>query len=504
MSKYLFILLLLPMLGSSQAKQDYYWPFGLGAQDNLMPFAFDFNVSPFVPVLRESNVWFNQNNASICDKQGNLLFYTNGCAVANRLHEIMPEGDSINAGRWFGEFWGGDCSRGYTGTQDISILPDPGNQEGYYIFHKPTSYKPENPDVNKRFSKDSLQYSYVDMSLDEGRGDVVIKNHTFFRDSLAASYLTAILHDNQEDYWIMNPVFPEGFLVLLLNDEGIESKIIDGPVWDIRKTSSSGHARFSPDGKQFALFNQFDGLYLYDFDRMDGALSEEQHIPFISPETGIFATCEWSPNSRFLYMSKFDTLWQLDTWAEPLDTGLQIIEVKTEPSSVSPNFLVAALGPDCRIYIRGKSSAFTMHVIHKPDELGTACDFQQNGIQLPYISSAGSFPNFPRFRVDEEEKCDPSIVSIVGETVWWRRDLSAYPSPATEHITVELPLEITKGRLYVMDMQGQLIYDELVQGLQQLQLNVSDWSEGTYSVEFLPEDTSARTLWTQRVVKVEE
>jgi len=69
---------------------------------------------------------------------------------------------------------------------------------------------------------------------------------------------------------------------------------------------------------------------------------------------------------------------------------------------------------------------------------------------------------------------------------------------------VELPLEITKGRLYVVDMQGQLVYDELVQGLQELQLNVSDWSEGTYSVEFLPEDTSARTLWTQRVVKVEE
>ena len=119
MSKYLFILLLLPMHGSSQAKQDYYWPFGFGDQDNVMPFAFDFNARPYAPVLRASNIWFDQNNASICDQEGQLLFYTNGCAVANRLHEIMPEGDSINAGRWFDEFWGGDCIEGYVGAQDM-------------------------------------------------------------------------------------------------------------------------------------------------------------------------------------------------------------------------------------------------------------------------------------------------------------------------------------------------------------------------------------------------
>ena len=32
-------------------------------------------------------------------KNGNLLFYTNGCAVMDRNLNLMPNGDSINSGQ---------------------------------------------------------------------------------------------------------------------------------------------------------------------------------------------------------------------------------------------------------------------------------------------------------------------------------------------------------------------------------------------------------------------
>ena len=145
----------------------------------------------------------------------------------------------------------------------------------------------------------------------------------------------------------------------------------------------------------------------------------------------------------------------------------------------------------------------TFHIIHKPDEYGQACDFVQQGLQLPTYSASGSFPNFPRFRVDEEEKCDPSIISIVGEAVWWRRDLTTYPNPTRDLITVELP-ESKAGKIYVLDMSGQLIMTQEVELLTgELELSIGGMPAGTYSVEFVPQENKERRVWTSKVVVVE-
>ena len=481
----------------SQQSQDYYWPLGnrstpeIGSRGS----EFDFTVKPFSPATRTGDLQIDMMNASICDADGNLLFYTNGCAVANRNHKIMPEGDSINAGPFLTEYWREDCSLGYTGSQDITILPDPASSYGYYIIHKPNTYDVAN---DRRFTRDTLQYSYVDMALDNGMGDVTAKNINIEEQWMLSSYLSPISHRNNKDFWIMNAVQPTGYMVWLLDESGIHyEKIEPGPEWD-EWSSASGDAKFSPDGTKYAFFNQFDGLHLYDFDRADATLTNPRHIPGRRPEVGIFASCEWSPNSRFLYLMRADTLWQLDTEEEPLIDGLEFIAEKTDPEV--PWFLKAALGPDCKIYIRQKSSHEYMNIIHKPDEPGVACDFQQMGIKLPRITGVGTFPNVPRFRVDEEDKCDPSIVSIVGETVWWRRDLEVYPNPASTQVTVALP-DQQQGRLYIMDMSGVVVQDHNVVRSDKI-LDVSELVSGTYSVEFLPEDNEDRVVYTRKVVVV--
>ena len=492
-------LMLLVTASYAQNKHDYYWPFGQdqSLELGIQAIEFNFNNKPFEPEARNGGLQFDQNNASICDKDGNLLFYTNGCAVANRLHEIMPNGDSINAGSFFDDFWFATCDRGYPGTQDITILPDPGNKNGYYIIHKPISYNPDDPSL-RPFTKDSLKYTYVDMALNNGFGDVVEKNVNFYVGSLLHSYLTSIIKKNGNDYWIINPELPSGFNVYSLTADSLSFHELEtGPKWDTIYSNSTGHAKFSPDGTHYAYFNQYDGLYLYDFDRENGSLSNEQHLPWKPSDRSFFATCEWSPNSRFLYLAQVDTIMQLDTWAEPLDSGLEVI-AGFEFGQLGGAYGVAALAPDCKIYLRSLSSNLFFHVIHKPDEKGIACDFVNGGIGLPFHSASGSFPNFPRFRVDEEEKCDPSISTFAGEEIFWRRDLSVYPIPAIDYITVVVPDQLV-GDVFILDMQGQFIR-HISDVRDDLELDVSGLVAGMYSVEFVPRDNKERLVYTRQVV----
>lgn len=171
----------------------------------------------------------------------------------------------------------------------------------------------------------------------------------------------------------------------------------------------------------------------------------------------------------------------------------------TDPFSTQ--FFVSALGPDCRIYIRPGSSSYSFHVIHEPNEKGLDCNLEQQGIALPEVSSVGSFPNFPRFRVDEEEKCDPNILSVLGEEVFWTRDLKIYPNPASDLINMEFP-ENTHGELYIVDINGKIVLHQMDFRKEQI-LNVTFLSAGTtYSVHFVPENNVEQVVYVGHFVKV--
>ena len=119
-------------------------------------------------------------------------------------------------------------------------------------------------------------------------------------------------------------------------------------------------------------------------------------------------------------------------------------------------------------------------------------------------SEVGSFPNFPRFRVDEEDKCDPSLVSAFGEVVYYRRDLITYPNPVRDNLTIELPEGIGDGHIYVLDMQGQMVHSQEVSVLTgSLQMSMAQLPVGMYSVEYVPRENKERVVYTSRVSRVE-
>ena len=60
-----------------------------------------------------------------------------------------------------------------------------------------------------------------------------------------------------------------------------------------------------------------DGLWFLDFDREKGEFSNYK-FHNIRHKLHLATGLEWSPNSRFLYISSSDSLFQYDTWVEDL------------------------------------------------------------------------------------------------------------------------------------------------------------------------------------------
>lgn len=507
----LFLFFLAFLTVSSQSKQDYIWLFGIDRlpEPGNQSYRFDFNIKPFEIQKANNGLGINSNNASICDKNGNLLFYTNGCAILNRNAEIMPNGDSINADKWKEIFNWDNCDLGYPGFQDIIILNLPNDENLFYILHKPYKF-------NGFGEKDSIHllYTIVDMSLDNGLGDVVEKNVDFYTENNSlVSYLSAIRHQNGEDWWGIQPIAEDSiFLTFRINEKGINRE--DDQFADFhftrKKSSASGTAKFSPDGTKYVLYNYNDQLQIYDFDRATGILSNHQKIEIydedsIDVEDIRFSSVEWSPNSRFIYTASRDELHQIDTWEDELQDEVRLIDVYDGTQNPFRNtFFLMAQGPDCRIYMCSTSGNQTYHVINKPNEKGLACDFAQNGLVLPYEAGFGSMPNFPRWRVDEEDKCDSTIVSVFGDYVWYRRDLEVYPNPSSGIFNVKMPDGFAGGVMVVTDINGQILYQENISGiLQEKQINISNMPTGRYNVEVYLDRNVDRVFYGVQVVKVE-
>jgi hypothetical protein len=134
-------------------------------------------------------------NSAICDSSGNLLFYTNGCSIADSSHQIMLNGSGLN--NMTDPYY---IQNGYPAK--TLILPNPNSQSLFYIFQLeyPTN-------INGQITYGlpmRLNYSLVDMTGNGGLGEVVLKNIQLMNDTIAGGFfLNANKHANGEDWWIL-------------------------------------------------------------------------------------------------------------------------------------------------------------------------------------------------------------------------------------------------------------------------------------------------------------
>ena len=139
-----FALTFLFSWGSTIKSQNEFSKWYFGVQAGL-----DFSNSPPTP-LTNGIVNTTEGVATLCDSNGNLLFYSDGTGIANSVHSVMANGTGLAGNQ--------------SSTQSAIALRKPGSTNLFYVFTVPGA--------------GPACYSIVDMNLAAGLGSVTVKNDT--------------------------------------------------------------------------------------------------------------------------------------------------------------------------------------------------------------------------------------------------------------------------------------------------------------------------------------
>ncbi|MDX1912121.1 MAG: hypothetical protein SFV22_11570 [Saprospiraceae bacterium] len=456
-----------------QAKYDHVWTIGsgkIGISPDSIPSGgvlMDFNATP--PALTLHNYNIRRPTAFISDKNGQLLAYTNGCAILNREHQIMANGDTLNPGVVYDEFC--NPNGDYPLWQPCLFLPHPEHDSLFYLFHLRADDWLWNP-MN-------LLYSVIDATGDGGKGAVIAKNTSVLSDSIyLGNYVHATRHGNGRDWWIVSPRRIEYDMhVSLFSPEGVVYQGMQE--FDLPKIDSTcciSQQGFSTDGSKY-FRNTFEGLTIYNFDRCTGLFSDPAYLDWDSLPFGGGGMVT-SPNNRFLYLSSGGELFQYDLWAP--DLAASRLVVGTYDGTLAPfiaNFFWMGRAPDGKIYMNSSYQTYVLHVIHHPDSLGMACHFEQHADTLPALNSI-KFPNMVNYRLGP---LDPPCSVTTGEALP-AASVRAYPNPANGQFTLEWGAALPGAkRLLWYDATGRCIGEAGVEaGAASHTQSTRHWPPGLY------------------------
>ena len=340
----------------ANAQQGNIWYFGINA-------GLDFNVTPPRTLTNGAMTTF-EGCATICNKKGQLLFYTDGIKVYDRLHTVMPNGSGLL----------GNSSS----TQSAIIVPNPGDSNIYYIF---TADCAENSFVN------GYNYSVVDMRLNNNLGNITAqKNIPLYKP--CTERLTAVKAANGIDYWVITKgLNNNSFLAYKIDCSGINvTPVISNTgrvhTYDPDKYVGTGQMKVSPDGRKLSLpiLWPVTLVQLFDFDNNTGIVSNAIDLPDFNPGIGHIYGVEFSPNSKLLYVSTvFDnSIHQYDITSGNA-TAINASRYVIGTSRFFPNAL--QLSPDKRIFIAFSQSS-AVSVINNPNVYGAGCNFSLGSIDL--------------------------------------------------------------------------------------------------------------------------
>lgn len=433
----------------SQDKRDYQWIIGgNGIGGGIV---LDFNPSPVDISLGQTGIKMEGSNTSMCDKNGNILFYSNGCRIVNASGEVMYNGDSINPGIIQDSY----CSSasGSPLRQGTIAVPSPEGDSIYYVFNLDFDLPYlSDPNFNS-LAPMRLFYQKIDMAQDSGFGAVVLKNQIAVLDTFSRGNIQACRQTNGRDWWVVVPKSHSNcYFIVPITAEGIQPAQLkcSGKVWT--DDDSGAQVIFSPNGEKYIRFNGWNGLNIFDFNNDTGDLYNPIHIDFSGDTINYIAGVAVSANSRFLYVCARKKIYQFDLQSPDINSSKLLLGVWDGYQNPFPTiFYLAALAPDGKIYISNTSSTYNLHVINKPDCPGISSELVQHGIVLPDYNFA-TIPNLPHYNtLTTSYECD-SISSI---NEWGIRTPSLYgtPNPTSNEITISLPTSV-QGYWLLKDLSG--------------------------------------------------
>lgn len=149
----------------------------------------------------------------------------------------------------------------------------------------------------------------------------------------------------------------------------------------------------------------------------------------------------FSPSSRYLYVSRWDSLFQYDLQAPDIlasEVGFSYDTAYTGEFGLPLLFYSLQLAPDNKIYgcVSNFGSQY-LHVIEHPDSGGVACGVRPHGIKLP-VQNIYLMPNLPYFRLYDwpGSPCDTLGSIAVEDPPEIRATWKVYPNPAVDEVTL--------------------------------------------------------------------
>ena len=422
-------------LSSVAQKEKNIWYFGDHA-------GIDFNVTP--PVHLENSAMFQVEGCDVVsDENGNLLFYSNGTEIYTKNHELMQNGSGL---------------LGFVSTtQSCLIVQQPETPNIYWVF---TMFYQGNPD--------GLNYSIVDMKLNNGLGAVTTKNKFLY--GPCSEKLTALQHSNGKDIWIVTHEYgSNSFLSFLLSNSGINNTPIIssvGPSIDQfnyeTDFSTIGYLKASADYTKLAAINFLNDNQLYDFDNSTGVLSNpitllsHATITTFVPAALRFSTYggEFSKTGNFFYLTLNDVngehIYQYDLTASNIPATK--IEIATGPSQPGHFWSGLSRGPDGKIYLAVCYDSY-LAVINSPDLAGSLCDFNSNGVFLGSKLSMAGLPQSTNLKYWYSE-----------ETVVEMPNVFTPNSDETNDYCVPIKLYNAKNvDVVILNRWGEVVYESIDQ-----------------------------------------
>jgi hypothetical protein len=477
---YLFVAVILTPCWMNAQYADKIWCFGDSA-------GIDFNnLNNPIPI---STVLDTRGSCvSISNSNGQILFYAQTRAtlgsyttqVFNHDNQLMINGDSIWGEGWYNE---------------LIIIPNSGDSNQYYLFSLSVA------------TYYGLFYSVIDMSLDSGKGAVVIKN-VEVNHIKAVDCLSAVKHGNGRDWWLVFKSWVTAnneFSLYLITPSGIVMHH-DQSIGDINSTNNANFS-FSKDGT-LALFTSYTGLIeVMKFDRCTGYFDS---VMVIEPETiaNPLKRC-WgsaiSSDKSKIYVSNSDTvsyLFQYDLNAADIPASKHTIFIF---NNVEYEGGALRLAPDDKIYISNAwndginfnypypDSAvaynfinMNLGVVNYPDSLGAGCDFQPYSFYLGGKRAYWGLPNNPNYDLSVETGSICDTISVYIPHITRNNELKIFYHPGWQIAFVNATgLWGDKYSLALVDLTGRTVISKM--GVLESQsftteLNCSGLANGIYIV----------------------
>jgi gliding motility-associated-like protein len=356
-------------------------------QDNIWIFGdhhgLDFNSGAPV-IVYNTPLASSESAASVCDENGNLLFYSNSESVWNRNGNVMPNGAGI-----IGYTSGGSTSQGTGIVQSIA------NPSQYYLFTM------EDMAYQQYYNgTPTLRYSVIDMSLNGGLGDVMPGQKNIVLETHISEQMAILPLDNCEGYWlVVRNYSTQEYKAYKIDATGIHPPVASphDPAMGVHLTqglqSNGGEMKFNPAGTIIAWMNfQTHLMEMGTFDRNTGLISNRITIntTWWGPGTGNYGI-EFSPDgSKFYLPGGSYYIRQYDASLYPNAAAIEASKIELIPNGGSNRkFMGTRLGPDGKIYINTSTINYADHtltVINNPNATGNACNLVQDAILMPWTN----------------------------------------------------------------------------------------------------------------------